>query len=207
MKRQSVEPEEPHRQIVIGLHGYPGAGKDTVAAILRDHGYTRRGLADSLKEQVLLLNPVLAVGADYAPLTELLEQAPGSDVRQQAEWVKRTYPSFREFLQHYGELRRQIDGPDYWIRRLRCWSVTNGDPDLVVPDIRRYSNEAEICTHLFEIVRPGKWAVNNHVSEQRLYGVPFCGVVRNCGSLDDLRIEVENHLRAWGLFRHPAEAV
>src|SRR4051812_26641864 len=76
LRRRSSAPTRCNRllggDMLIGLHGFPGSGKDTVAELLGGYGYERIAFADKLREALLGLNPVVLVeggrGIRLAPL-------------------------------------------------------------------------------------------------------------------------------------------
>ena len=150
--------------MLIGLHGFPGAGKDTVARLLADAGYSRIAFADKLREALLGLNPVVIVeggrGVRLAPLVK----AHGWDV------LKRRVPEVRELLQRLGtEAGRNIHGEDVWVR-LALWHVLPED-NVVITDCRFPHEFAAIRARggvMVNVVRPDCGPVNDHVSERAL---------------------------------------
>lgn len=176
--------------MLIGLHGFSGAGKDTVAKILAESGYTRIAFADKLREALLGLNPVVMVeggrGVRLAPLI----RSHGWDT------VKRRVPEVRELLQRLGtEAGRNIHGNDVWVRL--ALSPVLPDDNCVITDVRFPNEAAAIRARggvMVNVVRPGCGAVNDHVSEQPL---PCDYTLHNDGKhLEPLQAGV-SHLLWW----------
>lgn len=176
--------------MLIGLHGFPGAGKDSVAKLLADYGYARIAFADKMREALLGLNPVVIVeggrGIRLAPLV----RAHGWDK------LKRSVPEVRGLLQRIGtEAGRNIHGEDVWVR-LALSSVWPADK-VVVSDVR-YPNEAAAIHGrggvVVNVVRPGCGPVNDHASERVL---PCDYTLHNDGKhIEPLRDSV-SHLAWW----------
>lgn len=167
---------------LIGLHGLPRSGKDSIANILHtSHGFRRISFADPLKEAAALL------------LGRELGQAHGIGYdREQVmpEWGF----SMRWFLQRFGTecLRDQIR-EDFWIKRAEIELDKTSALGVVFSDVR-FPNEVEFIRRrggtLVEVRRSGV-AGSTHVSDQHI----DCDLsVDNNGTLDDLRFVVANLL-------------
>lgn len=176
--------------MLIGLHGYAGAGKDTVAKLLGDYGYERIAFADKLREALIGLNPVVVVeggrGIRLAPLV----RAHGWDK------LKRSVPEVRGLLQRLGtEAGRNIHGEDVWVRLALC-SVLPAD-NRVITDVRFPNEAAAIRTRggvMVNVLRPGCGPVNDHASETPL---PCDYTIHNDGKhIEPLRDAVA-HLAWW----------
>lgn len=152
---------------VIGLTGYAGSGKSTVANYLVEaHGFTRLSFAAPLKKMLRTLDPI--VGAT----------ASGKPVRLEIAALGRTEQGLKE--SHYGdEYRRllQVLGTDciravdqdFWVNAA-VKQMTDPDGKYVFDDVR-FPNEADTIKHynywgLWNVTRPGYVAVNGHASEQ-----------------------------------------
>lgn len=193
---------------VIGLAANrPGAGKDTVAAMLReelDPGYVvkRQGFADALK-----LSAALALG--HVPTGE------GDDAVQDAvAWCDRlkdagTVAAFldehgftpdvevsgRRFLQLYGtEAHRDVFGGNFWVDAVlpvgpAAKTRHPGVDVLLVPDVR-FVNEAERVYQyggeVWHVFAPGE-ADDDHSAETGLPPEVIHRHVLNVGTLDELR--------------------
>jgi len=141
--------------MIIGLCGYAGSGKDTVAQILvQEHGFERRAFADKLKAIAY------DIDIDLAEAVDLL----GWDRAKQI-------PKYRALLQDLGVAVREHLGEDAWVN-----AVLPPEPiakpgslwDYVITDVR-FNNEIDRILDLGgkvgEVIRPGIAAINNHVSE------------------------------------------
>src|SRR5690606_583210 len=143
---------------LIGLTGYAGAGKDTVATYLYGYGYARYAFADKLKEEVYEAFPDIRETVDEV----------GWD---KAKWVN---PHVRTTLQDYGVWRRTTEGAYYWVNRVIEQLNADRPPFVVITDVR-FPNEAayvrSICLSdggggaLVKVERDGVGPVNDHVSE------------------------------------------
>lgn len=167
---------------LVGLHGLPRSGKDSVARILiSTKGYERIAFADPLKEAAatLLRRPLAEChGINYD--------------REQVmpEWGF----TMRWFLQVFGTecLRDQVRR-DFWTRRLDVEIEARRAKDpackLVITDVR-FENETNFLRSLdaqiVEVWRPGLTA-SSHSSDQP---VPCDWTIRNEGTLDDLFLKV-----------------
>ncbi|MFE2410856.1 hypothetical protein ACFXDE_21180 [Kitasatospora sp. NPDC059408] len=123
----------------IALIGRARSGKDTAAGVLREYGFTRRALADPLKQMAYDIDPM--VGTELlgvnAPAPVHLAEAVD---RYGWETVKDRFPAARRFLQRLGTegVRRHVD-PDFWIDQCRRAAAASGRP-VVVTDVR-FDNE------------------------------------------------------------------
>lgn len=122
--------------ILLGLTGYKGSGKDTVAAyLIKEYGYERRAFADKLKQSAAALfgiNP-----AEFETLKNdenarvRIETLDGGEVKVLAGM------SVREFLQRYGtESHRDIFGINFWVDQVLPVGGYYADRDIVITDVR-----------------------------------------------------------------------
>lgn len=174
---------------IIGLHGLPRSGKDTVARILiSTKRFERLAFADPLKEAaaILLNRPVgQCHGLDVGGVPYDREQV-------MPEWGF----SMRWFLQVFGTecMRNQI-AEDFWTRRMAA-AIASSPPDarLVITDVR-FDNETNFLrrmgAQIVEVYRPGL-VRSGHSSDQP---VSCDWVLVNNGTLDDLFRTVINERR------------
>lgn len=177
--------------MLIGLHGFPGAGKDTVAEILAEYGYQRIAFADKLREALEGLNPVVVIEGGRGVRLRPLVRAHGWDT------LKRRVPEVRELLQRLGtEAGRDIHGENVWAN-LAMAKVQSPEDNYVFTDARFPNEFAAIRARggvMVNVVRDGVGAVNDHVSERAL---PCDYMLRNDGKhLEPLRAHV-SHLVWW----------
>lgn len=94
---------------LIGLCGYAGSGKDTVARILReDYDFEQFAFADGVRELLYEINPYLvSVGKTYREVLTIYGY----------ERAKRTYSEIRDWLVRIGQGARNAIGEDVWVRR------------------------------------------------------------------------------------------
>jgi len=133
---------------LIGLVGYPGSGKDALAAELcRWAGFTRYAFGDAVKSLLL------ATDKTYGDSLERLE-----------DWKRRGLHETREKLQRLGQRLRDFD-EDFWVKSL---PKTLADR-AVVTDLR-YPNEADWIRErggfIVAIHRKDHGPVNSHPSER-----------------------------------------
>lgn len=132
---------------LIGLVGYPGSGKDALAAELcRWGGYTRYAFGDAVKSLLL------ATDKTYGDSLERLE-----------DWKRRGLHETREKLQRLGQRLRDFDEA-FWVNSM---PATIADK-AIITDIR-YDNELDWVKErggtVVAIHRPGYGPVNDHKSE------------------------------------------
>lgn len=128
--------------MIIGICGFIGSGKDTVANYLvEEHNYQRDSFAGALKD---------AVASVFGWDRQLLEGATSEarEWREQVDpwWAERlTMPELtpRWVLQYWGtEVCRQGFHDDIWIASLEH-RLLQQDTDIVISDVR-FPNEVEV---------------------------------------------------------------
>jgi hypothetical protein len=181
---------------VIGLTGYAGAGKSTVAKYLEErHGFTRISFAAPLKTMLWTLDPIL--GTDVM----------GKNVRLSdlVLWPEDTIkgsafgPEYRRLMQVLGTdcVRREQD--DFWTRAA---ARRTDDPDAnYVFDDCRFPNEAQFILDrnpagLWNIARPGCEAVNGHISEQYAGHMGEVLTIGNGDGIELLHAKIDGALTA-----------
>jgi hypothetical protein len=203
------------KQHIVGLTGYVGCGKDTVAAILAEcGGFARLAFADALKQEIC---DAFSIAPEYLNRRELKEVATPllsldrclqfgfvgaaviafnrGDERVSRGWLMEPRTP-RQIMQLWGTEYRRKQNPAYWTRivseKVRIQRA-NGQRHFVITDVR-YPNEAETVKlmggSIWQVVRPGAGAVNSHSSE--VAGAEFepARVIRNDGDLRQLRSTV-----------------
>lgn len=162
---------------LIGLTGYAGSGKDTVASILvEQHGFKRYAFADKLRELCLAVDPEIFIGssATHGDITWRLGDLVGT---YGWDHVKRTYPEVREMLQRVGVWHRENVSPDFWVNLLHDQMSAEGHPEHVVITDVRFENESDYvrrnCGHVVRINRLGVGPVNGHESEKLDFEASF----------------------------------
>jgi hypothetical protein len=207
--------------MIIGVCGFIGSGKDTIADYLVNcHGFRRESFANSLKDGVAHV-----FGWDRTMLEGRTKQA--REWREQVDpwWAERlNMPKLtpRWILQYWGtEVCRKGFHDDIWIASLEN-KLRNSKDDVVISDCR-FPNEIKSIKNAGGMVIRVKrgsepewyeaaesmnrgdrgnitWAISTdkikklgiHASETAWVGTKFDAVLDNDGSLDDLYNKVRN---------------
>jgi len=201
--------------MIIGVCGFIGSGKDTVADYLTNfHGFRRESFANALKDAVAHV-----FGWDRTMLEGRTKQA--REWREQVDpwWSERlNMPNLtpRWVLQYWGtEVCRKAFHDDIWIAALENKLRTSTD-DVVISDCR-FPNEIKsikdaggVVIRVHRGAEPAWYdcavAVNAgdtyqqrylaryavHASETAWVGTHFDAVLDNNGSIDDLFAQVKN---------------
>jgi hypothetical protein len=176
----------------IGLHGFAGAGKDTVAKILEKYGYTRVAFGDKLREALYVLNPLVEEGyggVEYR--VQYLVDKYGWDS------VKRNSPEVRRLLQVLGtEVGREMIDQNVWVNSV--FKALEEDKKYVFTDVRFVNEHQAIDSRLgllVKIDRPGVGPVNDHKSDKGLPDPWFDASIVNDGTIEDLNTKVREILR------------
>jgi len=176
------------RRSKIGLVGYAGCGKDTVAAHLVRRGFTRVAFADAVRSVLLGVNPLIT--REGLRLRDAVE-AHGWDR------VKREIPEVRVLLQGLGAGVRDELGKSVWLdHALRRVDALRGP--VVVTDVRYRNEGLALRSRGFTLVwvqRPGVGPANSHQSE---VGIPVelaDATLLNNGSISELHAAVDALLR------------
>ena len=164
--------------MIIGVSGYAQSGKDEIAKVALEYGFERAAFADTLREALMALNPLIGVSAYLNDFVTMLGW----------EEAKRKSPEIRRLLQRMGtEAGREIFGKNIWVNK----TLGNLDPakHYIITDVR-YQNEAEAIRDLggqmWRVVRPGTGPVNKHKSEVDLDKYKFDFTIKNDGDLENL---------------------
>ncbi|MBB3642581.1 deoxynucleotide monophosphate kinase family protein [Variovorax atrisoli] len=168
---------------ILGLTGYAGAGKDTVADLLVTHARFRKmAFADALRAEIAegfglvpddlarphtKNTPTAALRMRNAPrdflaavVLSLSAAAPDHRTPLSAEWLDADR-SPRQVMQWWGTEYRRAQHPNYWTRALlsRLTEARRGGAQrFVITDVR-FDNEADALRGaggvLWQITRPG----------------------------------------------------
>jgi hypothetical protein len=207
--------------MIIGVCGFIGSGKDTIADYLTNfHGFRRESFANTLKDAVAQV-----FGWDRTMLEGRTKQA--REWREQVDpwWAERlNMPNLtpRWVLQYWGtEVCRKAFHDDIWIASLEN-KLRNSTDDIVISDCR-FPNEIKSIKDAGGIVvrvvrgpepewygaavsmNSGEWgnmdwalskdkikALGIHASETAWVGTKFDAVLGNNGSIDDLFAQVKD---------------
>ena len=174
----------------IGLSGWAGSGKDTIADYLvENYGFTRVSFADPMREALLALDPLVPYMGHHMRLSTVIRFR-GWDS------AKREVPEIRELLQRFGtEVGRNMFGQDFWVNQ--AIEKASRYDKVVVSDCR-YTNEADAIKNVggtvWRISRPEVTAINSHTSEQDLNNYAFDSHIENDSTLDVLHTIIEDQL-------------
>jgi dephospho-CoA kinase len=180
---------------IIGVCGYIGSGKDTLADILiKERGYIKLSFASALKD---------AVSAIFGWDRNMLEGATSESrlLREQVDewWSQRlNIPALtpRWILQNLGtDILRDKFHPDIWLASLERKIIGLSKNNIVITDCR-FDNEYQVLKRLgAKIVRIDRHCTIssiNHSSENSWQNFAFDFIIENNSTLDDLREKVLN---------------
>ena len=169
--------------MIVGLHGYAQSGKDALAKVLiEEFGFRRVAFADTLREAVYRLNPIVEHSDETGPVRV-------QEIVNRAGWeeAKVLYPEVRRLLQVIGtEVGRELIHEDIWVSI--AMSKIKNNEDIVITDVR-YLNEVQAIQDAYGILvkinRPGVGPVNDHVSDAGLPDDMFNFILNNNGSIEE----------------------
>lgn len=173
--------------MIIGLQGYAGSGKSTVAKYLEErHGFARRHIKMTLAKMTV----TMLMDAQVATEQEEIERYLDGDLKRTPipALGNRTATEIQQFLGT--EFGRNFIHPDIW---LDIWSAWAAQHPKVVQESVRFANEAERCDVIWEVRRPGHGALNGHVSESLPSDCPNA-VLTNDGTEEELMAHVDRLL-------------
>ena len=182
--------------IILGLTGFAMSGKDEVAdELVRNYGFTKIGMSDTLHECLMVLNPIAAF--DYVSVEAIRYR----DYCEEVGYVEaKKNPEVRALLQRLGtEVGRNMIDEDIWVNAML--NKARRHLAVVVTGIR-YPNEANACLFTWNVVRPGYGPVNDHSSEALAAEINASGnhlTIVNDGTLEQLYESVrEAHAATFG---------
>lgn len=183
---------ELHAPPIIGLTGLAGSGKDSVRAVLEQHGYTGLAFADPIRAMLRELLTSACASLQYMTERQLKEQP-----------IPQIGASYRELAQTLGTEWGRALGADIWVRIATArmdelLGDTFGPVQFVISDVR-FPNEAEVIRarggQVWHVVRPGTQPVRAHESEAHALAIPADFTILNNGTLDDLQATVLHALQ------------
>ncbi len=188
---------------IIGLHGYTGTGKDTIAEYLTIKGWKRVAFADPVREMLYVINPIIGISdGNYARLQHIVD-----DIGWNA--AKRIYPEIRELLQRLAtEACRKTFGDRCFVEIAQDKIIKakkSGAIGVVVTDVR-HDIEGDMMLNvslgtamIFEVTRPGYEQINSHSSEFGLSQKYIADVIQNNSDVHQLFAETDKTLEAYGM--------
>jgi hypothetical protein len=190
--------------MIIGLSGYARSGKDESANALIGVGFQRVAFADTLREFLLRLNPIVDIQTvhtrAFGPVVGERKEVRVSDVIETYGWdgyKKSVYGTeIRELLQRLGtECGRELISDTIWIDAALGDQYSTTRTNLVVTDVR-FPNEFEAIKErggmVVRIIREGVGPANAHPSETALDGFDFDVVIHNNGTIGDLHRQMQD---------------
>lgn len=181
---------KPH---LIGLTGYAGTGKDTVRALLDEHGYHVLAFADPIRMMVRELFTSAGIDTDYMDTRNLKEAI-----------IPELGLSYRHMAQTLGTEWGRSLHPNFWTRiagayMIDCSKEPSYFHSFCISDVR-FINEAQWVRDqggvIWRVERPQAVPVRAHASEAEMYHFTADKTIVNDGSIDDLRIAVATLLGA-----------
>lgn len=177
---------------LIGLAGYAGAGKDTVADYLvQQYNFEQYAFAQPIKEGLKAMFGLTDQHFNDRSLKEYPVEPYGVSPRQMAQWLGT-------------EFGRHLIGQNVWIQAAQGrWDAMHFEiaetfdrlpAGLVVSDVR-FEDEArwvrENGGEIWLIYRPNKSAVAEHISENGFDLEPNDRIIPNMKTIDDLHKTVD----------------
>ncbi len=159
--------------LILGLCGYAGVGKDTAARVLLDSfGFQRIAFAAPMRQALLALDPLVPVDPEESPGDAPVRVARLSQLATGHGWGRlKENPEVRRLLQAVGtEVGRNLFDTDFWVKlaERRLESTLSVGP-VVFTDVR-FPNEARLVKKygglLLRLERPGYGPVNDHLSDR-----------------------------------------
>ena len=173
--------------MIIGVSGYKGAGKDTIANVLQtSFGFEKMSFAQPIKD--IVHN---TFGIDKAILS-------GDDGEREfretsiPEWF---YLSPRDMMQKIGMAFRDNLNKDIWVKVLEN-KIKNTKKNIVIPDVR-FQNELDMINNYgfcVGVKRPG-YNGDAHRSEHGLDNVELPMVFNNDKSQEMLYAKAFNYFK------------
>lgn len=154
--------------MIVGITGYAGVGKDTLADLICEHtDFHKIAFADKVRELYLQLAPTRQLdfikdhGWDYA---------------------KHNDEQVRVGLQGLGSACRLVFGKDFWIKQAMPSKTEIEYENFIVSDVR-YMNEARAIWAnggiVIRLKRDNVFPANQHISEVGIDEIPADLVIDN----------------------------
>ena len=174
--------------ILIGLSGKKGSGKSTAAKFLLDKGFTELSFAEPLKRGSARFLQISDYSIMNADSYEKELKVPGFTF------------TYREFLQKVGTFIRNEFSEDHWCKLLddRLVLKEHFKSNIVVSDIR-FDNEFDTIKNrggIMVMIVNDNCLNDDHISEKGLNPERFDVIIKNDGSFDNFKADIDNVIRA-----------
>lgn len=174
---------------LIGLTGKARSGKDTFAErLVKKQGYVRLAFADTLREALLALNPLVDLHGWRV-----------RDVVEADGWEEaKADPEVRALLQRLGtEAGRDVLGESVWVNALES-RIAAADTPIVITDVR-FPNEADMIRRrggtIVRIVRDNLAPIDvtnaQHASETAMDDYFYDWLIANDGDIEELHARAD----------------
>lgn len=175
-------------EMIIGISGRMGSGKDTVAKIIKDK------FPDKNFEIIHFADPLKLFCIDYLGLHYDYVYTEKGKKCFNPYWNMTN----REILQKVGTdaLRNGFD-KDVWVKIMELRILNNPDKNFIIPDVR-FDNEAEMVNkHSGIMLNITRNSANkdSHISEKGISKELICFNISNNKTLYDLEADVVYYLR------------
>lgn len=165
-------------KFIVGITGLAGSGKDEIAKVFVENGYTKFAFADKVKECLYTINPnIIITNKDPMFIQSWINFSHNkscvrlADVIDEFGWDKsKKILEVRRLLQVFGtECGRESLNENIWIEQLEN-KIANCDKEKIVISDIRFNNEAEWIRNqdnsiIINIIRPDNDKLNDHKSE------------------------------------------
>jgi hypothetical protein len=182
---------------IVGVCGFIGSGKDTIADILiKEGGFIKLSFASALKDAVSII-----FGWDRVMLEGTTKESREWREKIDEWWSQRLgIPLLtpRWVLQSWGtDILRDKFHPDIWLASLERKIMSLSDKTSIVITDCRFPNEITLLkkmgAKMVQVNRPSVIkSVSIHSSEISWFGTDFDVIINNNSTLDNLREEVLN---------------
>lgn len=187
--------------MVIGLTGYKGSGKSTVAKYIADeYGFKRVNFKDGLVQEMKEKFPTLLEEIAYsASMLQQYETGIGESLTVD-DMFELKPPLMRKLMQEYGTEVRRTDNVNYWVDK---WKESVGTGNIVTDDVRfknEYDAVKELGGIIIRVVREDITHGGTHQSEteQESFVADFT-IVGEVGSHDKIYAQIRQiieHIKA-----------
>jgi hypothetical protein len=180
--------------MIIGLTGYKGSGKSTVAKYIADeYGFKRVNFKDGLVQEMKEKFPTLLEEIAYSvSMLQQYETGIGESLTV-SDMFELKPPLMRKLMQEYGTEVRRADNMNYWVDE---WKESVGTANIVTDDVRfqnEYDAVKELGGIIIRVVREDITSGGSHQSEteQESFEADFT-IVGEPGSHDAIYKQIDS---------------